>query len=148
MLRLQSAIRRGKSTLRSPSTCCREQKKHTHDFFGPAALGCCVCSFCSSDSGTPGGQRAPSLLWPFFFYVIGYFEALSSFICRAVRHSAATLQSRYSSALFCVPGVFLSAGHDEVAATLINLSTFSIFTCLKALQLASQYGALYRLKTA
>lgn len=46
--------------------------------------------------------------------------------------------------------MFLSAGHDEVAATLINLSTFSIFTCLKASQLldATEYRVIYRLETA
>lgn len=33
----------------------------------------------------PAGWRPPSLLGAFFFYVIGYFEAPSSLICRAVR---------------------------------------------------------------
>lgn len=96
------------------------------------------CSCYSTDRGSsdrPAGQWAPSLLVAFFFYVIGYFEALSSFICTAVRQQSCYVTVSLVVAVVLCAGWFLSAGHDEVAATLINLLTFSIFTCLKALQL-------------
>lgn len=48
------------------------------------------------------GQWAPSLLGAFFFYVIGYFEALSSFICTAVRQ-----QSCYVTVSLVVAVVFV-----------------------------------------
>lgn len=72
-----------------------------------------LCSCCSSDSGTPdrpaGGP--PSLLGAFFFYVIGYFEAPSSFICRAVRQ-----QGRYVTVSLFV-AVVLCAGCVSICWT-------------------------------
>lgn len=57
------------------------------------------------------GHWALSLLGAFFFYVIGYFEALSSFICTAVRQ-----QSCYVTVLLVV-AVVLCAGCVTVCRT-------------------------------
>lgn len=73
------------------------------------------CPCYSTDSGTSdrpaGRQWAPSLLGAFFFYVIGYFEALSSFICTAVRQ-----QSCYVTVSLVV-AVVLCAGCVSICRT-------------------------------